>query len=167
MTDTLGGDEWSTPQWLFDFYNKQYAFNLDAAASDVNHKCETYYTIDNNALHQRWEGTSVWCNPPYSETARWVDKAIYEIGAARRPMTIVMLIPNDTSTLWFQRAWEHAQSITFVIGRIKFGGCKGSPRFGNIICVFTTEQTGQNKNCNLFDIREMQNAANQKRGENP
>lgn len=167
MTDTSGGDQWSTPQWLFDHFNHQYAFTLDAAASDLNHKCKAYFTIEHDALHRPWDSQSVWCNPPYSQTARWIDKAIYEIASAKRPMTIVMLVPNDTSTLWFQRAWEHAQVVTFLVGRVKFGGLKGSPRFGNTILVFTTEQTGHTKNCNLLDIREMQYAADKKGPKDP
>ena len=33
-------EDWETPQWLFDRLNRIFCFELDAAASDTNHKCE-------------------------------------------------------------------------------------------------------------------------------
>lgn len=36
--------EWETPQHVFDKLNKEFEFTLDVAASDLNHKCEKYFT---------------------------------------------------------------------------------------------------------------------------
>jgi phage N-6-adenine-methyltransferase len=55
--------EWSTPQDFFDKLNEKYHFTLDVAASDENHKCEHYYTKEQNGLAQPWEGV-IWCNHP-------------------------------------------------------------------------------------------------------
>lgn len=49
-------DEWETPQSLFDRLNKIFCFELDVAASDANHKCEKYYTKEQNALNLPWGG---------------------------------------------------------------------------------------------------------------
>ena len=35
---------WETPQTLFDELDREFHFDLDAAASDDNHKCDTYFT---------------------------------------------------------------------------------------------------------------------------
>lgn len=49
-------DEWATPQNFFDDINAEFNFNLDAAADDNNHKCEKYYTVEQNGLEQKWGG---------------------------------------------------------------------------------------------------------------
>jgi len=49
-------DEWATPQNFFDDINSEFNFNLDAAADDNNHKCEKYYTVEQNGLEQKWGG---------------------------------------------------------------------------------------------------------------
>lgn len=39
-------NEWATPQRLFDYLNTKFNFTLDPCATDENHKCDNYYTID-------------------------------------------------------------------------------------------------------------------------
>ena len=64
-------NEWETPKELFDKLNNEFKFTLDAAASDQNHKCERYFTIEEDGLKQNWAGERVWCNPPCSEIAKY------------------------------------------------------------------------------------------------
>lgn len=49
-------DEWATPQWLFDELNNEFDFTLDACATDENHKCTNYYTIEQDGLNKNWGG---------------------------------------------------------------------------------------------------------------
>lgn len=168
MSATSGGDEWSTPQWLFDYYNTRYSFALDAAASDINHKCERYFTRHDDALKQTWQGNeSVWCNPPYSDPAPWVKKAIEEVNQSRR-MTIIMLLPSDTSTAWFAEAYHHAISMVLYTGRIKFGGGKGSPRWGSVLFTFQSGK-GPYHRCQTFvqNIKDIRNAVDEKGSKDP
>lgn len=72
MTDKqLGGifssvtDEWATPQEFFDELNGEFHFTLDPAANEENHKCETFFTKEQNGLTCPWGGHTVFCNPPY------------------------------------------------------------------------------------------------------
>jgi site-specific DNA-methyltransferase (adenine-specific) len=51
-------DEWSTPQNFFDEINKEFSFDLDAAANSLNHKCDRYFTQEQNGLAQNWGGVS-------------------------------------------------------------------------------------------------------------
>lgn len=37
-------DEWSTPQNIFDHLNAEFDFNLDPCATEENHKCDTFFT---------------------------------------------------------------------------------------------------------------------------
>lgn len=56
-TETLfsrRSDEWETPQEFFQELDKEFHFDLDACASDGNHKCDMYYTAADNGLSKNW-----------------------------------------------------------------------------------------------------------------
>ena len=59
-------DQWATPQDFFDGLNAEFGFDLDPCADDQNHKCERYFTREQNGLLQDWGGvpgvlqSSVW-----------------------------------------------------------------------------------------------------------
>lgn len=53
-------DEWATPQATFDELNEEFGFTLDACATQDNHKCSKFYTIEDDGLKNDWGGgTSV------------------------------------------------------------------------------------------------------------
>ena len=68
-------DEWSTPQEIYEALDNEFNFNLDPCSSDDNHKCDNYYTIEDNGLSKNCGGYRVFCNPPYSNISDWVKKA--------------------------------------------------------------------------------------------
>lgn len=47
-------DEWSTPDAVFEELNNEFNFDLDAAANDENHKCDRYFTKEQDGLKQNW-----------------------------------------------------------------------------------------------------------------
>ena len=47
-------DEWATPQNFYDELDKEFHFDLDPCATDENHKCNDYYTVEDNGLEQNW-----------------------------------------------------------------------------------------------------------------
>lgn len=49
-------DEWETPQAFFDKLNEEFNFDLDVCATDENHKCAYYFTINENGLLKSWGG---------------------------------------------------------------------------------------------------------------
>ena len=53
---TSNTDEWATPQDFFDSLNAEFHFNLDPCANENNHKCEKYYTKEQDGLSQSWGG---------------------------------------------------------------------------------------------------------------
>lgn len=109
---------WETPQEFFNQLNDEFHFTLDACASDTNHKCDKYYTENDNGLLQSWENEVVFCNPPYgrTDTGRWVEKCDRE----SRHATVVMLIPARTDTKWFHDYIWGKHEVRFVKGRLKF-----------------------------------------------
>ena len=62
-------DLWATPQDLFDELNSEFHFDIDVCADESNHKCDKYYSKEQDGLKQIWMGT-VWCNLPYGRENR-------------------------------------------------------------------------------------------------
>ena len=126
-------DLWSTPQDLFDDLDRVYRFDVDVCATPENAKCSTFYTKEQDGLAQEWRGTC-WMNPPYGrEIGRWVAKA--RRSAEENGATVVCLLPARTDTRWWH---EHCSlgHITFIKGRLKFGGSKNGAPFPSAIVVF-------------------------------
>ena len=72
-------DDWETPQEFFNKLNQEFNFSLDPCANDKNHKCEKFFTKEQNGLVQSWNNEIVFCNPPYGkEIKEWVKKCYIE-----------------------------------------------------------------------------------------
>lgn len=119
--------EWGTPQKFFDEQNRIFQFTLDAAASDLNHKCRKYFTMREDGLSQSWAGERVWCNPPYDPSIyRWLGKAAAETGSFGECELAVLLLPSRTDQQWFHDYVYEESSPTkcddyhFVKGRLRF-----------------------------------------------
>lgn len=127
--------EWETPQDFFDELDREFGFDLDAAASPENAKCKRYWTKEDNALIQSWGGV-VFCNPPYIKernlTYNFIRKGYEE---AQKGNVVVMLLAARTDT----RAWHdfvmRASEIRLVKGRLRFSG-QGSAPFPSAVVVF-------------------------------
>ena len=79
-------------------------------------------------------GCRVFCNPPYSQIAKWVEKAFRE---TREDNTlVVLLIPSRTDTRYFHDFIYQRAEIRFVKGRLKFGDGKGSAPFPSMVVIF-------------------------------
>lgn len=129
-------DQWATPQDFFDKLNKEFGFTLDPCADETNHKCEKYFTEQDNGLLQDWTNETVFCNPPYGrETQHWVKKCFSEVYSGGCPCA-VMLIPARTDTQWFHKYIYKKAEIRFIKGRLKFGNSNNSAPFPSMVVVF-------------------------------
>lgn len=144
-------DLWSTPQDLFDELNEEFHFTLDPCADETNHKCEKYYTKEQDGLSQCWRGETVFCNPPYGkETGDWIKRcyihSVVDCGTA------VMLIPARTDTKWFHDYIYNKPNveIRFIKGRLKFGGSKNSAPFPSMIAVFRHNEVQKSEDINYL-----------------
>ena len=109
---------WETPKRLFDQLNNEFHFTLDPCSSHENHKCDNYYTIEDDGLSQDWSGEIVFVNPPYGgELKLWVKKCFEEW---TRGTTKVMLNHARTDTQYFHEYILPCAEIRFLKGRIKF-----------------------------------------------
>lgn len=127
--------DWETPQDFYDQLNKEFSFTLDPASTEKNHKCDKYFTQEQDGLTKSWQGETVFCNPPYGRgIGAWVEKGYLE--SRDKDTTVVMLLPSRTDTSWFHD-WIYGKSeIRFIRGRLKFGGSKNSAPFPSMVVVY-------------------------------
>ena len=128
-------DQWGTPQDFFDVLDAEFGFTLDVCASEWNHKCDRFFTEEDNGLLQVWDGVC-WMNPPYGrEIGKWMAKAVVPW---RRGATVVCLVPARTDTAWWHD-YAMLGEVRFLRGRLKFvslDGVKSSAPFPSAVVVF-------------------------------
>ena len=124
-------DMWSTPQEFFDRLNNDFGFTLDVCSTHENAKCEHHFTETDDGLSQVWDGVC-WMNPPYGRTiGKWMRKA-YE--SSLTGATVVCLVPARTDTAWWHD-YAAKGEVTFIRGRLKFGGHTNSAPFPSALVV--------------------------------
>ena len=116
-------DEHRTPKAVYDALNAEFGFCFDPCPMDD----QGFW----DSLAIPWEFPA-FCNPPYSDIARWVRKAFEE--SARG--VVVLLIPSRTDTRWWHDHVMKAREIRFIRGRLKFGDAQHSAPFPSCIVVF-------------------------------
>lgn len=122
-------DLWSTPQDLFDKLNAHFAFTTDVCATKDNAKCAHFFTQEADGLAQNWHGVC-WMNPPYGrEIGKWVKKA------SESNAVVVCLVPARTDTAWWHDYCAKGE-VTFLRGRLHFGGHKNPAPFPSAVVVF-------------------------------
>ena len=125
--------EWSTPQDLFDKLHRVWEFTLDVCATAENAKVLYFYDKADDGLKQSWKGHVCWMNPPYGrEIGKWMRKAFQE---SLRGAVVVCLVPARTDTVWWHD-YAMKGDITFLKGRLKFGGATNSAPFPSAIVIF-------------------------------
>ena len=136
-----GAVEWYTPAPYLECARYVLGeFDLDPASSDIAQeqvRALDYFTKDDDSLEQHWNGR-VWCNPPYCNADKFVDKLLDEIRAGRTTEA-VLLVNAYCDTRWFHRALAACAAICFTLGRIKFekpDGQPGQPPHGSAIFYF-------------------------------
>lgn len=142
-------DEWYTPKWVFDAMELK--FQMDVASPEDDSQCcvpameritktkvivklpdddeETFYDSP-GGLVAMWRGL-VWMNPPYGNQA---DKMEWIMRFAQHD-NIVALMPDRTSSSWWQSIANASHSIVIPKSKIKFtdpeGKTAGHPPTGS------------------------------------
>jgi len=135
-------DEWGTPQWLFDELDREFGFDLDAAATDLNSKCARH--LEDALTPDPWPGERIWLNPPYSShlLESFLRRADVE---SRLGKTIVTLLPSRTETSWWHNlVITRAAEIRFIRGRVAFqpppeitiGPAGNRPVFASVLAIY-------------------------------
>ena len=73
-------------------------FDCDVCCSNKNIPAKIYYTYpEHDGLKEKWQKYN-WCNPPFDDCKRWVQKAY---GESLNGNTTIMLIPARTETAYW------------------------------------------------------------------
>lgn len=134
--------DWGTPQDLYDRLDAEFRFELDAAASEANHKAPHWYDAKGppDGLTGPWNKVT-FCNPPYGRgMGAWVKKASEEVSSGRCPLA-VLLLPARTDTAWFHDYCldKPGVEVRFLRGRVRFvlpDGAKNAAPFPSILVIF-------------------------------
>jgi len=127
-------DKWQTPATVFEQLDEEFNFTLDAAAEPETALCDYYFTAEDDALYQDWNGETVYCNPPYSKLRPFAVKAKEE---AEKGATVVMVVPARTDTRAFHESLAGGE-VRFIKGRLKFlqnGQEQDAAPFPSMVCV--------------------------------
>ncbi len=112
-------DEWLTDPAIIKALGQ---FDLDPC-SPINRPWPTannHFTVADNGLTKQWEGR-VWMNPPYSDIDTWMKKMVYHGNG------IALTFARTDTNMFYKYAWEKADSILFILQRLKFYNVDGSP----------------------------------------
>lgn len=115
---TYARDDWEAPPGLFQAYHRIYGFTVDAAANAANACVRHHFDKEQDGLVQPWKGHVVWCHPPHSDPGPWMRKAMRE--AVNYGVTVVALVPADTSAEWWHRYVMPYASVRFLQGVPQF-----------------------------------------------
>lgn len=86
-------------------------FDLDVCCSDENIPAKEYFKSDShNGLYEPWRKYN-WCNPPFDECKKWVQKAF---GEQQSGNTTIMLIPARTETAYFHDYILHNENVEII-----------------------------------------------------
>lgn len=130
--------EWATPLAFYEELNKEFGFTLDPCSTTENHKCDKYFTKEDDGLSKDWSGETVFCNPPYGrELPKWVEKCHTE---SQKGATCVMLIPARTDTSYFHNYIYGKHEIRFIKGRLHFNESKQGAPFPSMVVVMRGER---------------------------
>ena len=109
MIKTKESDSRATPEWLMDLFK------------DWFDPCPLNLNPDIDGLELDWEDKT-YVNPPYSNPAPWVDKAITE---NKKGKTIVLCMRFDPTTKYFRALMEANAHIFYSGERMRFTAPEG------------------------------------------
>ncbi len=126
-------DNWPTDPTIYAALDAEFGFTLDPCASHENHKCERYFTVEDDGLAQEWTGR-VFMNPPYGRTlGEWMLKAWQ--ASQMTAELVVCLVPARTDVRWWHEYAVRGE-VRFVKGRLRFGDLSAPAPFPSAIVVF-------------------------------
>lgn len=129
-------DNWRTPPQIKALF-KAYLHRLvgstdffDPATYEGDPDPVASFTPKRCGLTHPWPELPTWLNPPYSNSAQWLERAARHGEVA----PVWCLVPPSTdSVYWEDHVWPHALAIHFLRGRLDFIDEEGTPVSGNTL----------------------------------
>lgn len=117
-----GNDCFETPLHLFNQLDKIFCFTVDAACSTSNCKCQRgfYFDEGHDGLEESWQNERVFCNPPFSTKAKWIEKAHNSVQNDGCPICVMILPTNCIESEAFQKYIYPNYHFEVLKGRVCF-----------------------------------------------
>lgn len=141
-----------TPREFLDAVERRFGvIGWDLAANADTNVCRLGYFGPDRSERERdslmvpWDylvDTFAWCNPPYSNIERWVEKA-----SLSRGPRIAMLLPASVSSRWFARYVHGHAYVLALTPRLRFVGHTADYPRDLMLAVYAQGLTG-------FDVWE-------------
>ena len=111
-----GNDCFETPDYIFKQLDNIFNFQIDAACTILNKKCEICFT---DALQTDWLGRT-FCNPPFSKKAEFIKYADLQVQKGICPICVMILPLNCMDTKIWHEVIEGRYHYEILKGRIAF-----------------------------------------------
>lgn len=121
-------DEWYTPKRILDALPPM---TLDPCSDESKATpCRMHYVLSegNDGLDLNWRGR-VWLNPPYSNTAKWLEKMSGEVESGR-VQAVLALLPYRPEGYWHDYVWPSLVALGHFRRRVRFEHPRGVPAEG-------------------------------------
>lgn len=117
-----GDDNFRTPDHIFNQLNDIFSFTLDAACTTEDCKCPKglYFDKGIDALSRDWSNERVFCNPPFSQKAAFIEKAYDEVINGNCPIVVMVLPSNCQDSKAFQQYVKKNFFYETLSGRVVF-----------------------------------------------
>lgn len=128
-----GNDNFRTPDNVYSQLDSIFNFTLDAACTTKDCKAPygLYYDQGIDALQVPWYGR-IFCNPPFSRKAEFIQKAYKEVMSGNCPIVVMILPSNCQDSRAFQTYIKKNFFYETLSGRISFiDPTTGEPMKGN------------------------------------
>lgn len=123
-------DKLKTPPWVYEALG---SIELDPCAGHDTQIAETNWAIERgeDGLRRDWHGF-VYCNPPFSQKERWIEKMIKHGNG-------ILILPERGSAPWFGPLADRAQRYWVMGQKINFVGGPSSNNLGSALFLFGDE----------------------------
>jgi len=128
-----GNDEFCTPKHLFEQLDVIFNFEFDVACTKDNCLCNKgFFDGILDGLQESWKEYRCFCNPPFSQKAKWIAKAYYEVMTGTCPICVMILPTNCMDSKVWHKYIEGKFFYEILEGRVSFIDPKtGKPKIGN------------------------------------
>lgn len=126
-----GNDDFQTPKHIFKQLNDIFNFTMDVACTKENclviEKLTTcslyrgmYHDKGIDGLKESWEDERCFCNPPFSNKAKWIEKAYNEVVGGGCPVCVMVLPSNCLDSKAWHKFIEGKFYYEILQGRVSF-----------------------------------------------
>ena len=144
--------QWYTPSWLIEKCHEALGdrIGLDPASCAIAQetvRASVYFDAEINGLTMPWRARTVFLNPPFDATTKWVDKMTYEYRAGNF-VEGILLVNSAPGYKWFEKLWRE-QTVCMLEKRVCFvkedGTVGGAAKKGQVLVYFGPDETNFHK----------------------